>query len=94
MPSRITIKDLESVIALINRETGSPTEPWTADATGRVRANIGNYHLSRAYGGFALHRMVTDGGGVSEPLRTGHTSARELLAQMHAFRYGFAAAAA
>jgi hypothetical protein len=89
---RITVKDLESIIARINRETGSPAEPWTADATGRLRANIGNFHLSRAYGGFALHRMVTDGGGVSEPLHTGHVPARELLTQLHAYLYGFAAA--
>ena len=92
MPSRINVKDLEAVITRLNRETGSPMEPWTRDDSGRLRANIGNFHLSRAYGGFALHRMVTDGGGVSEPLRTGHVPARELLGRIHAYLYGFAAA--
>jgi hypothetical protein len=90
--NRVTLNQLEAVIDRINRETGSPAEPYAADADGRQRAQIGNYHLSRAYGGFALHRMVTEGGGVSSPLSTGHIPARDLLNRMHAYLAGLDAA--
>lgn len=89
---RVTVTHLEAIIARINRATGSPTMPYSPGADGRHRANIGNYHLSRAYGGFALHRMSTDGGGVSCPLSTGHVPARELADRMHAFLSGLEAA--
>ncbi len=90
--SRITVAQLQAVIDRINRETNSPMQPYAPDADGRQRAQIGNYHLSRAYGGFALHRMVTEGGGVSSPLSTGHIPARELLGRMHAYLSGIYAA--
>jgi hypothetical protein len=90
--TRITVAQLQAVIDRINRETDSPMQPYAPDADGRQRAQIGNFHLSRAYGGFALHRMVTDGGGVSSPLSTGHISARELLDRMHAYLAGIDAA--
>jgi hypothetical protein len=90
--TRITVAQLQAVIDRLNRETGSPAEPYVRDADGKNRAQIGNYHLSRAYGGFALHRMVTDGGGVSSPLHTGHIPARDLLNRMHAYLAGIDAA--
>ena len=89
---RVTVSRLQAVIDRINRQTGSPAKPYTADADGLQRAQIGNFHLSRAYGGFALHRMVTDGGGVSSPLHTGHIPARDLLNRMHAYLAGIDAA--
>jgi hypothetical protein len=90
--NRVTLNQLEAVIDRINRETDSPMQPYVPDADGRQRAQIGNFHLSRAYGGFALHRMVTDGGGVSSPLSTGHIPARELLGRMLAYLAGIDAA--
>jgi hypothetical protein len=90
--NRVTLNQLQAVIDRINRETGSPVEPYVLDADGKNRAQIGCYHLSRAYGGFALHRMVTEGGGVSSPLSTGHIPARDLLNRMHAFLLGLDAA--
>lgn len=89
---RVTVTQLEALIARINRATGSPAEPYSPGADGRHRANIGAYHLSRAYGGFALHRMVNESGGVSCPLSTGHIPARELADRMHAFLSGLEAA--
>lgn len=89
---RITVAHLEAIIARINRATGSPAEPYTRHADGRYRANVGAYHLGRAYGGFALHRIVTDGGGVSSPLTSGHVPARDLADRMHAFLSGLEAA--
>lgn len=88
---RITKSDLQALVNRLNRETGNPEEPYTQQG-GKLVANIGNYHLSQAYGGFALHQMATDGGGVREPLYTGHVSARELHGKIHAFLMGYALA--
>lgn len=80
---RVTEKQLQSIVDRINRITGSPMEPWT-----NGKANIGNYHLSHAYGGVCLHRMSTNGGGVSSPLSTGHIPKRELAGLLYAFISG------
>jgi len=87
-------------VARINRATGSPLTPWatvlhTDNVTGnaiRARANIGNYHLSGAYGGVSLHRMSNEGGGVSDVFRCGHVPKRELAEKMWAFLAGYEAA--
>lgn len=84
---RVSIKTLEAIVARINRMTGSPMEPYTRGPRGLV-ANVGNYHLSGAYGGYALHRMSNDGGGVSDVLRSGHVPKRELRDLMFAFIEG------
>jgi hypothetical protein len=80
---RITEAHLQAKIDRLNRVTGSPAEPYTDG-----KANIGNYHLSHAYGGVCLHRMHNSGGGVSSPLSTGHVSKRELAGLLSAFIAG------
>ena len=90
--SRVTLTQLQVVIDRINRETDSPMQPYAPDTDGRQRAQVGNFHLSRAYGGFALHRIVNESGGVSSPLITGHIPARDLLGLMHAYLAGIDAA--
>jgi len=80
---RVTDSQLQVVVDRINRITGSPMTPYT---DGKI--NIGNYHLSGAYGGVCLHRMHNQGGGVSSPLSTGHIPKRELLNLMHAYIQG------
>lgn len=91
MTSRITDRDLKSVVDRINRATNSPTEPYTKDEAGRMRAQIGNYHISHAYGGVSLHRMCTEGGGITTPLCGGHVPKRELYNLMHAYLRGLEA---
>lgn len=83
MTNRITEKFLQSKVDYLNKITGSPVEPY---ANGK--AQIGNYHLSHAYGGVCLHRMHSDGGAVSSPLSTGHISKRELASLLSAFIAG------
>lgn len=87
MATRITIANLEAVVDRINRLTGSPANPWRREGD-RNRANIGNYHLSHAYGGVCLHRMCNESGGVTTPLGLGHVTKRELHEQLHAFLRG------
>ena len=93
MAERITDKHLRAVCDRINRITKSPMEPWALDTVkGKHVAQIGNYHISHAYGGVSLHRMVNDSGGVSSPLGYGHVPKRELYERMHAFICGIESA--
>jgi hypothetical protein len=85
---RITLSDINAVIARINRETNSPADPYVRNADGKLVAQPGCYHLSRAYGGYSLHRMVNESGGCSDVFYCGHVPARELFNRMHAFLAG------
>ena len=71
--TRITEAMLDARAARLNRMTGSPAEPYT-----NGKANVGNYHISHAYGGVCLHRMYNEGGGVSCPIIGGHVPKSEL----------------
>ena len=89
---KITANELKAIVDRLNTLTGSPAYPYTDDpTTGKLTANIGNYRLSFAYGGVALYRMVNEGGGVTEPLYTGHVSKRELAGRLYAYIYGIQA---
>jgi hypothetical protein len=81
--NRITESDLQAKVNRLNRITNSPAEPYTDN-----KANIGNFHLSHAYGGVCLHRMYNDGGGCTAPLIGGHVSKRELAGLLDAFIAG------
>lgn len=85
---RTSKKTLETLCRLINERTGSPLEPYTRDENGNFRANVGNYHLSGAYGGVCLHRMHNESGGVTTPLVNGHVPKRDLELAMRAFLTG------
>lgn len=80
---RITEKHLQSVVDRLNTITGSPMKTYIDG-----KAQIGNYHLSHAYGGVCLNRMHNECGGVSSPLSIGHVSKRELAGLLHAFIAG------
>lgn len=85
---RVTQKDLEAIVKRINLITNSPETSYTKDASGKYTANIGNYHLDGAYGGYALHRMVSEGGAIEDVLSVGHVSKPELQRLMFAFIAG------
>jgi hypothetical protein len=74
---RVTDKQLQAMVDRLNRLTGNPAEPWTRGEDGRNRANLGNYHLSFAYGGVDAHQMTNEGGGVRS-LTGRHGTRREL----------------
>jgi len=88
MSNRVTDKDLQNIVDRLNRMTNSPAAPYAKDAAGVYVAQIGNYHLSHAYGGVSLHRMSNGSGGVSEPLMCGHVPKRELQSLLWAFIRG------
>lgn len=83
---RVTRKDLEAIAARINRMTGNPAEPYREEG-GRFVANAWNYHISGAYGAWALHQMMP-GGGTRDALNSGHVPARELQGAMFAYIAG------
>ena len=84
----VSIKDLEAITARINRVFGAPAEPYTRGADGRFRANVGNFHLSQAYGGACLHRTMNEDGGVVDVLTCGHIPRRALQSAMLAYLAG------
>lgn len=97
---RITQKDLEYLVKRINEVTGSPKTPYTQTkkaVLGRnyqravIKGNVGNYHLSYAYGGVQLVRMVNQSGGIETISRPCHVPKRELYNWMQAFLAGHSA---
>lgn len=85
---KITQKDLEAVVRRINLITESPLESYVKDSNGKFKAQIGNYHVSGAYGGVSLHRMHNESGGVTTPLNCGYVTKKELYNLMQAFING------
>lgn len=83
--NRISIKQLKALCTWINELKNTPIEAYER-IDGKVKANIGNYHLYQAYGAVALHRMVNEGGGVTEVL--GLSTKRELYDKIHAYIKG------
>ena len=87
----ITKKFLEAQIERLNIETNNPPAPYVRDGE-KFTAQLGNYHLSGAYGGYSLHRMETDGGGASDVFGSGHLTKRDLSARISAMMCGIHAA--
>lgn len=91
---RITQKDLQGAVNLLNHVASTPTTQYRAEpvlagsGATRLIANIGNYHLDGAYGGWALHQMANEGGGIRDIFNMGHMPARELYNLIHAYRKG------
>jgi hypothetical protein len=91
----VTVKQLEAIVSNINRLTYSPPQPYSVNADGKYTPCAGSYHLSGAYGGYALHRMSLGVGctGVSD-IFGGHMPKRELAERMWAFIKGLETQAA
>ncbi len=87
MSNRITDSMLEARVRRLNELTGSPMSPYST-IDGRSVANIGNFHLSYAYGGVCLHRMANEDGGVRTPIISYHTTKRDLFDLINAFMDG------
>lgn len=79
MTTRITDKHLNGLIRRINTILGNAQEKYTEDEeTGRLKANIGTWYLTGAYGGVSVYCIVNEGGGVTTPLGGGYVTKREL----------------
>ena len=82
--NRITEGMIQKRIDYLNKVTDSPETSYTKTELG-MSANIGNFHLSGAYGGVCLHRMSNEAGGVSSVFNCGHIPKRELFERINAY---------
>lgn len=89
MRPRITKKQLQDRIDLLNEITGNPMTPYDT-SSGKLVANVGNFHLSQAYGGYSLNEMSNESGGCYDTFRCGHVPARELYHRINALVEGIA----
>jgi len=94
MAERVKNSNLEAVCRRINRivNQSDNQEVWTTlhdleEAPFR-RANIGVYYIDGAYGGVALYRVTSEGGGVTDVFSVGHVPKRELYHLMFAYIEG------
>jgi len=87
---RITLNSIQIRVDSLNEMMGKNKDPYSKDKDGKMTANIGNYHISQAYGGVCLHQMSNEAGGVRCPLMNSHVPKRELFEQLNAFIAGIA----
>jgi hypothetical protein len=83
----ITEKALQAQVDRLNKITNSPLKPYELK-DGKYIAQVGNYYLDGAYGGWQLARMMSEGGSITDVLRTGHISKRDLYNRLAAFISG------
>jgi len=86
MKTRVTAKDLEFLCVDINRAAGTPPEPYKKQGS-KFLAQAGNYHISGAYGGYALYQLHADT-SITDIAGRGHIPARELELFMKGFLKG------
>lgn len=84
---RTTQKRLEFLCDRINSIKNTSARPYE-NVNDKLVAQIGNFHLSLAYGGVSLHQMVGVGGGVRDVFSCGHITKRDLYNRMNAFLSG------
>ena len=77
---RTTIKQLELLIAELNKQLDRPEKPYIKQG-GKLIAQIGNFHLYQAYGAYGLHEMATEGGGIRQTVGLG--TKKELYTALH-----------
>jgi hypothetical protein len=90
--NQVTIKQLQAQIERLNQLTGNPLAPYTRSDDGKLHGNVGNFHLSQAYGGVCVHRMANDCGGVTTPIFHGHRPKREAFGLLVAYIAGIESA--
>lgn len=93
MTTRTTQKDLDGLVARLNRITNSPATYSTVShniISGKADyvINIGHYHLDQAYGGIKLVRTVSEGGGITYPIYMGYETKRVCYGKIAAFIAG------
>jgi len=83
----IKLEDLQRLINRINKIKKAPMETYKKDDS-KLIAQIGNFHISSAYGGHSLHCIVSKNGATSDVMQIGHVSKKELYNLLHAYLRG------
>lgn len=87
--SRITMKHLEGLVERLNSMTNSPPQTYVKNSEGRYKAQIDNFHLDGAYGGWALYRICSDGGACNDISGCGHVPKKELYDRISSLIQGW-----
>lgn len=87
MADRTTISQLERIVARVNKQLGRAPQAYVLLGEPlRPVAQVGNFHIDRAYGKVALCEMYNESGGTRDVL--GYCSKAELKEQMFALLEG------
>lgn len=89
MAEPITLAHLRVHTKRINHMRGKPQETWTCDTSGKRISSVGTMYISRAYTGYNLIEICSEGGGQHEPLHCGHIPARLLHPRIQGFISGY-----
>ena len=81
---RITQRYLNSLCERINIAQKTPQITYKR-IDGKLTGQVGNYHISGAYGGVCLHQIATESGGVRDVFSCGHITKRDLYNRMRAY---------
>ena len=81
---RITQRYLDSLCERINSAQQTPPITYKR-IDGNLADQVGNYHISGAYGGVCLHQIATEGGGARDVFSCGHITKRDLYNRMRAY---------
>ena len=84
----IKLIQLEQIITQINHATGNDIDTYEKGDNGGLKAIVGNYHLSQAYGGCALYQITSEGGAIADIFGCGHVSKRALYERLQSFLLG------
>jgi hypothetical protein len=84
---KILMRDLEYACNRLNLIAGTPKTPYSK-VDGKNVANVGNYHLDSAYGGWKLVQMGNESGGIRN-ITDGYVSKSELYHLIHSYIRGF-----
>ena len=69
----------------LNEITGNPMASYLRYKDDTYVAQVGNYHLSHAYGGVTLNQMSNIHGGIHETFSCGHVPKRDLFNRLCAY---------
>lgn len=84
MRNRVTTRNLDGVVKLLNNIKGTPETSHTKLETGKYITNINNYHISSAYSGNQLVQTCNEHGGIRTVSTGGYIPKRELYNQINA----------
>jgi hypothetical protein len=81
---RITQRYLDSLCERINVAQKTPQITYKR-IDDKLIGQVGNYHLSGAYGGVSLHQIASESGGARDVFSCGHITKRDLYNRMRAY---------
>ena len=81
---RITQRHLDSLCERINSAHKTPAAPY-ARIDDKLIGQVGNFHISGAYGGVCLHQIANESGAARDVFSCGYITKRDLYNRMRAY---------